>query len=117
MGLAAVFYVAWPGLRALPVTHSPDVLEKLVNLIDKLYQESADFSEQPEETQLWYNRGYANGMLKALTELGHQAQLPSSLKNDSPTILSSVRWTPWGKAYQHGLEQGCQETLDLRDSI
>ena len=86
-------------------------LEKLLPLVVKLHTESEHFIEHPEETQLWYDRGYANGMLKALTELGYHKQLPTPLNMDTPETIAESRWMPWGHAYQHGFDKGYEETL------
>lgn len=87
--------------------------EKISQLLSKLDTESANWLDEPENQQLWYNRGYVDGMAKALMEIGWQAQIPSNWKAASEAELKAHRWLPWGRAYYHGNEKGYQEILEV----
>jgi len=53
------------------MTRHPDArVDRLQQLIHRLYAETEGFLEDAADQQLWYERGYAKGMLKALRELG-----------------------------------------------
>ena len=39
------------------------VIDKLATLVEQLYVESENYTENPSDVQLWYNRGYANGIV------------------------------------------------------
>lgn len=89
------------------------LLSRLIELLQRLHTETADFLEQADDPQVWYNRGYANGMLAALKELGFQAVLPGQLQADPPDLIHGQERLPWGQAYLHGLEQGARETREV----
>ena len=93
--------------------HLSDILPVLVRLCADLYSETAGFSEQTADAQLWYNRGYANGLAAALRECGHGDALSSIGALDPPDVVSPHALLPWGKAYRHGFEMGHRETLDV----
>ncbi len=107
------------GFRAMPERHHltmPDLpdelLHPLLDLIDRLRQESADFLAEPGDPQRWYNRGYANGMVIALRELGQGDRLDDRVIDD-PVVLGGQIATPWGKAYRHGERMGSRETYEI----
>ena len=51
------------------------LLSRLLDLIDRLRRETEGFLGAPGDQQLWYNRGYANGMVLALLRLGQALSL------------------------------------------
>jgi hypothetical protein len=76
-----------------------------------LYKETTDLSLGDGDLQLWYNRGYADGMVTALSQLGFTAELGEVIA--TPLRLEEAdAFLPWGKAYRHGLERGESETRE-----
>jgi hypothetical protein len=93
------------------------LFERLLPVVVELYQETAELTQSDGDLQLWYNRGYADGMAQAMHQAGFSreldgARLPALLKIDK-----GEAFLPWGKAYRHGLEMGERETREvLRES-
>jgi len=90
----------------------PGLLPQLLSLIDRLRDETVTFLDQPGDQQLWYNRGYANGMVAALGELGQGAAL-GDRRPDPAAELEGHRPMAWGRAYCHGEETGYRETYEI----
>ena len=111
----------WDGLVGLPLFDPPhftmselsrDLLEQLCQLVRRLRAESADYAEHHEDGQRWYNRGYANGMLRGLRKLlGEEAPCGQSL--DDEAELAGHEVMAWGKAYRHGEQVGENETHEI----
>lgn len=93
-----------------------DILEQLTALVIRLYGETEGFSDEHADGQLWYNRGYANGILKALTELGLSDSLEGQLQVDPDDLISGHETMAWGKAYLHGVDMGHRETFEIMPS-
>ena len=98
-----------------------DILDQLGGLLRQLYAESDGFLERQDDAQLWYNRGYANGMAEALRDLGHGPAVPQdlALDIDAPDIrdaLAAASLMPWGRAYAHGVEMGRKETFEVLEA-
>lgn len=94
--------------------HDYDLVQRLIELIQRLYGESAGFLDAPDAPQLWYNRGYANGMVQVLDAAGYDCRLRERVDPDPEDIVDGQQSTPWGRAYGHGLEMGereCREAL------
>lgn len=91
----------------------PDILRQLVALLARLYDETDGFAENPGDAQLWYNRGYANGMVRALTELGQAEAVASRISVDPEDVIAGHALMAWGKAYLHGAETGYRETFEV----
>lgn len=89
------------------------LLERLLSLVQRLYAESADYAEHPEREQLWYNRGYANGMLQALRDLGYADAIAGRIVADTADPVADCAALGWGRAYRHGEELGGQETREV----
>ena len=91
------------------------ILQRLLRLIERLYGETAEFEQHSEDSQLWYNRGYANGMLAALDQLGYGESIrkQSTLIPDPDDRVADQGMLPWGQAWRHGVEVGHKETLDV----
>ena len=89
-----------------------ELLRQLIDLIDKLRDETGGFLDNPGDQQLWYNRGYANGMLSALLRLGLARSLGARVPDD-PQGIAAQATMPWGKAYRHGEERGSRETFEI----
>ena len=91
----------------------PDaLLSQLLDLVDSLRIETGDFAEQAGDQQRWYNRGYANGMVLALRQLGQARRLGDRLPDDAE-LLQRHDSMPWGKAYRHGQSTGSRETYEI----
>jgi hypothetical protein len=95
------------------MTTPPSVLPQLLELITDLYEESDAFPEETGDAQLWYNRGYANGVIDGLTQLGYREQVAKVVTPDTDDVIAGHELLPWGKAYSHGLEKGRQETFEV----
>lgn len=88
-------------------------LERLLALIERLHTETEGFFDQPEQEQLWYNRGYANGMIGALQVLGYGDVLAGRVSADAVDLLAGCELLSWGRAYLHGQEIGERETHEV----
>lgn len=91
------------------------ILNRLLQLIERLYAETAEFQQHSDDAQLWYNRGYANGMLEGLDQLGYRDLMQSQLRitPDPGDVIADQAMLPWGQAYQHGFEMGSKETHEV----
>lgn len=89
------------------------ILQRLLQLVQQLYAETEGLVESESDLQLWYNRGYANGMLQALRMLGHDDRLLALVAADPDDFLAGQEFLPWGKAYRHGFEMGEKETREV----
>jgi hypothetical protein len=90
------------------------IVQRLLRLVQELYTESEGLTESEGDLQLWYNRGYANGMIKALRVLGYAEHLAGLVAFDPEDFQVGQEFLPWGKAYWHGFEMGekeCREAL------
>jgi hypothetical protein len=92
---------------------APSVLPQLLELIIDLYEESEAFLEQTGDAQLWYNRGYANGVIDALGALGHKDAVATVVTPDGHDVIAGQELLPWGKAYRHGWDKGREETYEV----
>ncbi len=86
-----------------------ELVQNLIELIDRLYGETVGFLDQPDDQQLWYNRGYANGMVKVLDGAGYDCRLRETVDPDPEEMIEGQEMMPWGKAYAHGFEMGERE--------
>ena len=93
-----------------------ELLSQLLDLIDELRRETDGFLGKPGDQQLWYNRGYANGMVLALLRLGQYGALGNRLA-DEPGQLDGHLAMPWGKAYRHGESNGSRETHEITGTL
>lgn len=91
---------------------SQDLINQLLALVDRLRDESANFYESHEDTQQWYNRGYANGMVQGLSAIAG-AEALSGRKPDEEELLQGHEVMAWGKAYRHGEQMGKKETYEI----
>jgi len=90
---------------------SPELLEQLNQLIEQLRSEAALFHESHEDTQQWYNRGYANGMVRGLNVVLRKSQIEHLL--DDEVLLQGHEVMAWGKAYRHGEQVGEKEIYEI----
>ena len=91
------------------------VLPRLLELICDLYEDTDGFLERTDDAQLWYNRGYANGMIEVLGTLGHSGQIAGLVEPDPSDCITGQELLPWGKAYRHGLDMGRRETTEVME--
>jgi hypothetical protein len=91
----------------------PDILRQLLQLLAELTADSEGYLEREDDAQLWYNRGYANGIAAALTELGHGEAVARTVEPDPYERARDQQHLPWGKAYEHGREMGTRETDEI----
>ena len=89
------------------------LLSALLDLIDRLRRETEGFLSEPGDQQLWYNRGYANGMVRVLRVHNHGDRLLDLVDVDPHEYLVGQEFLPWGKAYRHGFEMGEKETREV----
>lgn len=90
-----------------------DKLQRLIELVQKLYAETEGLVESEVDLQLWYNRGYANGMIRVFREMGLGARLEGLVQADPDGYQSDQALLPWGKAYWHGFEMGEKESREV----
>ncbi len=88
-------------------------LQRLLSIVERLYLETAGFLDDGENQQHWYNRGYANGIISQLSQLGYRAYVEENTVPDADNVIEGHEFWAWGKAYQHGHETGMKETLDV----
>jgi len=91
------------------------VIDKLAGLVEQLYIESADYIDNPSDAQIWYNRGYANGVVAYLQAQGFADKL-NGLTLDAPGIHDNERIMEWQKAYHHGFEMGERESGEVHQA-
>jgi len=89
------------------------VLDQLINVVTELHTETSDFLNEADDQQQWYNRGYANGVVHALDDLGYAEYLAQKVNRDPTDIIKDHKMMPWGQAYQHGFEMGDKETREV----
>ena len=90
-----------------------NVLPRLLQVVRDLYAETVGLSETESELQLWYNRGYADGMVSGMKDLGYTREISEAIDAEVDSVSDENRFLPWGKAYQHGFETGEKETLEV----
>ena len=95
------------------MSHNYELVQQLIDLVSTLYEESHGFLNSPEDQQLWYNRGYANGMISVLDGLGYDCRLRERVDPDPEDMIEGQEFMPWGKAYTHGIEMGEQECREI----
>ncbi len=89
------------------------VLGRLLPVLRNLYAETVGLAADESELQLWYNRGYADGMLSAMCQLGYEQILRGELRPFPEPVSQESPFLPWGKAYRHGYETGERETSEV----
>ncbi len=89
------------------------MLQRLFPILQRLYSETEGFLYHPENQQHWYNRGYANGMVAALVELGYADWVGQRLAVDADDVIAGHEALAWGQAYRHGVEMGHKETYEV----
>ena len=88
------------------------VIEQLAGLVERLYQESEEYVQNPSDAQLWYNRGYANGIVAFLNAQGYADKI-KHLKLDAEDLYKGEQIMEWHKAYHHGFEMGLSESEEV----
>lgn len=96
-----------------PAMVLPDnLVAQLLDLIDRLRTETVGFADEHADQQQWYNRGYANGMVRALQRLGQHAALGQRTVDDASWLQAHASM-PWGRAYRHGEDVGSREIHEI----
>jgi hypothetical protein len=93
--------------------NAPELLTQLLRLIAELTEESEGYLDREDDPQLWYNRGYANGVAAALRDLGHADAVAETVPPDPYDAARDQQHLPWGRAYEHGREMGERETHEV----
>jgi len=88
------------------------VINKLVGLVERLYAETEAYIDNPSDAQIWYNRGYANGVVAFLQAQGFADKL-EGLSLDAAGLHDNERIMEWQKAYHHGFEMGERESAEV----
>ena len=88
------------------------VIDKLVGLVEQLYGETEGYIDDPADAQLWYNRGYANGVVAYLRSRDALISFPG-LSLDEAEIYKDDHVMEWFKAYHHGFEMGERESAEV----
>ena len=88
------------------------VIDTLAGLVEKLYLESDDYAQNPSDAQLWYNRGYANGIVAFLTAHNY-GDIIAHLNFDGDDLYKGEQIMEWHKAYHHGVEMGLRESEEV----
>jgi len=88
------------------------VIDKLVGLVEKLYAETQGYIDMPSDAQLWYNRGYANGVVAYFRSHGFAEKL-NHINLDEDGIHKNDHVMEWFKAYHHGFEMGERESGEV----
>jgi len=89
------------------------LIDKLANLVERLYEESEGYTDNQSDGQLWYNRGYANGIVAFLRAEGHVDKI-SHLTLDATDLFHGEQIMEWHKAYHHGFEMGLKESEEVK---
>ena len=92
-----------------------DVIDKLAGLVDRLYTETHEYRDNPSDAQLWYNRGYANGVVAYFKKNGFIEKL-NHLVLDENELYKNEKIMEWHKAYHHGFEMGERESGEVHIS-
>ncbi len=88
-------------------------LRRLLSITERLHLETVGFLNNGDNQQLWYNRGYANGIVEQLTRLGYRTFVEDNIVPDPDNIIEGHEFWAWGKAYRHGMAMGMKETLGI----
>lgn len=88
------------------------VIEKLAGLVERLYNETEEYLDNPSDAQLWYNRGYANGVVTYFRKNGLIEKL-NHLNLEAEDVHQKERVMEWHKAYHHGFEMGERESAEV----
>jgi len=90
------------------------VLDKLADLVLRLYGETEGYIDNPADAQLWYNRGYANGVVAYLRSRDALGRV-QGLALDDIEIHKDDHVMEWFKAYHHGFEMGERESAEVAE--
>ena len=94
------------------MTNTTNIIDKLIGLIEQLYQETEGYDQNPSDVQLWYNRGYANGIATWLVTQDNGDKM-KHLNLDTEGLYRGEQVMEWHKAYHHGFEMGTSEAKDV----
>jgi hypothetical protein len=89
------------------------IFQRLLQVVQDLYGETASLTRDDSELQRWYNRGYADGMIETMQSSGYGPALEAAGLAVDKSLISGQEFLPWGKAYRHGFEMGEKETGEV----
>ena len=92
---------------------SEAIFQRLLQVVQDLHAETASLAENDSELQLWYNRGYADGMIEAMRLSGFTPHLDAAGVAVDESLIRGQEFLPWGKAYRHGFEMGEKEAGEV----
>ena len=98
------------------MTNTMNVIEKLIELVEQLYQETENYDQNPSDVQYWYNRGYANGVATLLITQGYGDKV-KHLNLDAEDLYNGEQVMEWHKAYHHGFEMGSRESKEVMPGV
>ena len=90
------------------------VIDKLTGLVEQLYGETENYIDNPSDAQIWYNRGYANGVVAYLRSKDALGSV-QHLSLDEAGIHKDDHVMEWFKAYHHGYEMGERESAEVAE--
>jgi len=114
--LACAYFCFPSTCHPTSIVSSDEILPQLLELICDLYDGSQGLLERTDDAQLWYNRGYANGVIHALVLLGYARHVAAALEPDPRDLVEGHEALPWGKAYRHGWDMGQKETFEIMET-
>ncbi|MDH5359131.1 MAG: hypothetical protein OEX03_01150 [Gammaproteobacteria bacterium] len=65
------------------------------------------------DIQLWYNRGYANGVVSTLRSKDLLKAASLQIQLDDMQLHQGQTFMEWEKAYHHGFEMGEREAREV----
>ena len=96
---------------------SNTILNSLLQMVQEFYSQTLELKEEQAECPRWYNRGYADGVIEYLKELGYREELSefelvkSNPTEPDPQIMN--RKLPWVSSYHRGVSKGREETYEV----
>lgn len=90
-----------------------DTINTLTKIVLRLYSETDSYMNDQSDIQLWYNRGYANGVVSALRSKSLLAVAGLQIHLDDEALHQGQTFMEWEKAYHHGFEMGEREAREV----
>ena len=88
-----------------------ELLAQLLALMARLTEETEGYLDRQDDPQLWYNRGYANGMAAALRELGHGERVDQTVSVDPYEVRPRSKSPSLGQGLRPRSRHGRQRDL------
>ena len=90
-----------------------DTINTLTKIVLRLYSETDGYMNDQSDVQLWYNRGYANGIVSALRSKNLFTAASLNIPLDDEELHQGQNFMEWEKAYHHGFEMGQREASEV----